>query len=68
MSLADVPAEVIDVVKNQPFYYFIRQTGITREIPFEAILHPCVVFQRIYTSTDPSIMLVAPCKAIHEFN
>ena len=68
LDLPNVPQQVKDIMNEQVYYYFVQPIGVRQEMPFEKLIHPCVIFENIFLSTNVSIMLSVPCSAIHENN
>ena len=68
MNLLHVPPHVIDIVSNQNYYYFVRNSEEITTIQCTKLLHPCVVFKNIHPRLDQSVYLVMPCDFVRENN
>ena len=68
MNLVNVPPHVIDIVSNQSYYYFVRNSDEISTIRCTKLLYPCVVFKNVHPRIDHLIYLVMPCDFVRENN
>lgn len=63
-----VPLSVLNVVKEQTFFFAASHCKVKDTILLSRLLNPCVVSRNFSSDVDESVLLVVPCASVCNYN